>query len=218
VPTVGLDGAQAVSEMIGFTQLPYGLTLVVGQQFGYLRLSQAGWSEAICIAASGLTIATCTACFYFVRSQLGIYGLYLFQGAGMGIFFGAYLNLPNLYIATFYSHSIAQARGVPFPFFNLGQMLGPLLLPMLPNFERTGWVAAAALQVVSISVILIAAARIKVATAINAEELGVLLKDVAGRAATAGGVVRLLQSQASAGKVQQIAARGLALPVVHSCL
>ena len=35
----------------------------------------------------------------------------------MGLLLGAFLNLPNLYIATFYPHAIAQARSVPFPFF-----------------------------------------------------------------------------------------------------
>ena len=80
---------------------------------------------------------------------------------GMGLFFGAYLNLPNAYVAGTYPHAIAQARGVPFPFYHLGNFLGPLLLPLLgARFYRVGWIAAGSIQVAAIAVILVVAAQL----------------------------------------------------------
>merc|ERR1719163_1216932 len=33
------------------------------------------------------------------------------------------MNMPNAFIAKYYPHAIAQARGVPFPFLNVGLLL-----------------------------------------------------------------------------------------------
>jgi hypothetical protein len=87
---------------------------------------------------------------------------------------GAYLNLPNRYIARFYSHAIAQARTVPFPFFNLGNLLGPVLIPRLSGGEdgvsRGGWVAAGVLMVLATLLILDVASRLNTATTLAQAE------------------------------------------------
>ena len=86
--------------------------------------------------------ATTTSFAFFVTEVWHMDVLYFFNGLGIGLFFGAYMNLPNAFIAKFYPHAIAQARGVPFPFFNVGTMLGPLML------HHLGWAVAGALQFV----------------------------------------------------------------------
>jgi len=89
----------------------------------------------------------------------------LFNGVGIGLFFGAYMNLPNAFIAKYYPHAIAQARGVPFPFLNFGLMLGPVLLPFLgPNSYHVGWVVSGVLQFCATMNLLIVAGKIARAT------------------------------------------------------
>jgi len=179
----GLLGDEAVARTIGLTQIPYGVATLFMQTVGYLKLSQAGVSEVVCIAIGGTLMACTTAGFYFSSVIWHIFVLYLFNGVGIGLFFGAYMNLPNAFIAKYYPHAIAQARGVPFPFLNFGLMLGPVLLPFLgPNSYHVGWVVSGVLQFCATMNLLIVAGKIARATKWQAGELSSKLRGGATQA------------------------------------
>ena len=65
----GLVGGEAVARAIGLTQIPYGVATLFMQTVGYLKLSQAGVSEVVCIAVGGTLMASAYVGFYF-SSQL----------------------------------------------------------------------------------------------------------------------------------------------------
>lgn len=150
-----------VARVIGLSQIPYGVALLVMQTFGYLQLSARGVSDATCLSGAGACTAVSTALFSLATRPWHIYALYTLNGFGIGLTFGAYINVPNAYIARFYPHAIAQARSVPFPFFNLGHLLGPILLPLLgPTAHRTGWLCAGGFHALAICLILVVVKRI----------------------------------------------------------
>ena len=173
-PSFGATSASAVAALIGVTQVPYGVSLLVMQTAGYLRLSAAGVSDAACLASAGALTALSTALFAIASLRWHLFALYMLQGAGIGLTFGAYINVPNAYIARFYPHAIAQARSVPFPFFNLGQLLGPILLPLLgPSAHRTGWACAGLLHALATVLVLVVVRRVQAALAkVSAEASG----------------------------------------------
>ena len=81
----GLVGGEAVARAIGLTQIPYGVTTLFMQTVGYLKLSQAGVSEVVCIAVGGTLMASAYVGFYFSSQLWHIHVLYFFNGLGIGL-------------------------------------------------------------------------------------------------------------------------------------
>jgi MFS family permease len=189
----GLAGGEAVAQAIGLTQIPYGVATLLMQTVGYLKLSQVGVSEVACIAAGGTLMACSYVGFFFSSLLWHIHVLYFCNGLGVGLFFGAYMNMPNAFIAKFYPHAIAQARGVPFPFLNVGLMLGPLLLPLLgADSHHVGWAVGGGLQFMATLNLLVVAAKIGRATKWQPGELSTKLR---GGAKQALALVKLQEMQ-----------------------
>ena len=181
-PSFGLRTEQGVARVIGLTQIPYGVALLLMQTTGYLRLSAAGVSDSACLASAGALTAVSTALFSLARVPWHLYALYTLNGLGIGLTFGAYINVPNEYVARFFPHAIAQARAVPFPFFNIGNLLGPLLLPILGEAShRTGWAAAGGLHLLATVMVLLVVRRISVATSAPPKRLAEKLWQLAER-------------------------------------
>lgn len=162
----GCDSSDAVARVVGFTQIPYGLALLVMQTQGYLYLSVSRRvSDAACLAVAGVATVLSTAAFAFATVPWHLYALYAVNGAGIGLTFGAYINVPNAYAARYYAHALAQARAVPFPFLNMGNLLGPVLLPLLgANSHRLGWIAAGGMHVAVFVIIQVVVAWLTEAT------------------------------------------------------
>ena len=100
-------------------------------QVVYLRLASCGVSDHLLVGVAGCAIALANSLYGSATRPAHLYQLSAANGFGQGLFMAAFINLPNEYIATVWPHALAQTKGVPFPLFNLGQVLGPFLLPMM---------------------------------------------------------------------------------------
>lgn len=128
----GLADGRDVARTIGLMTLPQGIMSVLTMQCGYLFVStKLGCSDAVIIAFSGIGLATNNALYMFVSTRWHLYVLASCAGFWSGFFISAFINMPNEYVAKVWPHCLAQARGVPFPFHNVGWIVGPFLLPLL---------------------------------------------------------------------------------------
>ena len=110
---------------------PGAVVTVVMMQVVYLQLASCGVSDHLLVGVAGCAIALANSLYGSATRPAHLYQLSAANGFGQGLFMAAFINLPNEYIATVWPHALAQAKGVPFPLFNLGQVLGPFLLPMM---------------------------------------------------------------------------------------
>ena len=179
-PSFGLATERAIATTLGLTAFPGGVATVLTMQVGYMRISAAGVSDTMLVAIGGCIIGGSNLAYVFASSPAHLYLLSACNGLGQGLFMASFINLPNVYIAKVWSHALAQAKGVPFPFFNAGQIIGPFLLPMMHALLNGAgasaaiggadllhapfyWVVLASLYLVSTLVLLVMAARIQAA-------------------------------------------------------
>ena len=131
LPLFHLPDGQAIAAVVGFAAFPGAVTTLLMMSFGYLQLSKRGLSDRSAILCGGAIISLSQLLYPLTTALWQLFAISALGGTGTGLFLSAFINMPNEYVAKFFSSSLAQAKGVPYPFFNVGFILGPFLLPLL---------------------------------------------------------------------------------------
>jgi MFS family permease len=127
-----LESQERVAQTAGLLRIPQGLFNIIMMTLGYIVLSgRFGWSDGQCILVGGVTLSVAYACIGSTTELWQIFMCMAFNGAGVGLFLAAFVNLPSIYIAKFYSKSIGGTRAFTMTFMFVGMMSGSVLAASL---------------------------------------------------------------------------------------